>query len=82
MLEAYQAKYSAQTENPKLKVKWTESLGFFVEVSNAMPLSDPSFLPCQTLKSHLRYKTAELVELDNKRFAACEKVKKMEVEKS
>ena len=52
-----------------------------MEVSNTMPLSDPSFLPCQTLKSHLRYKTAELVELDNKRFAACEKVKKMEVEK-
>lgn len=51
-----------------------------MEVSSAMPLNDPSFLPCQTLKGHLRYKTAELVELDNKRFAACEKVKKMEVE--
>ena len=74
-----QAKYISLTNNAKLKVKWTESLGFFVEVPNSTPLDRSLFLPCQTLKSHLRYKTAELVELDNKRFGACEKVKKLEV---
>lgn len=74
-----QAKYMSLTNNTKLKVKWTESLGFFVEVPNSTPLDRSLFLPCQTLKSHLRYKTAELVELDNKRFGACEKVKKLEV---
>lgn len=81
VLQELQQRYSEQTGVSKLKVKWTESLGFHVEVSSSTPLTDTStFYPCQILKSHIRYKTAELTSLDGRRHQASEKVRSLELQ--
>lgn len=79
LIASLQAKYVASTHNSRLKVKWSDSLGYFIEVPSSSPVSDASFLTCQILKGHVRYKTSELSELDQMRYRATEQVRKLEV---
>ena len=81
LLKRLQEEYIARTGVSRIKVKWTESQGFYVEVPTSAPLNDPTtFFPCQVLKSHIRYKTNELTALDGRRFQAAERVKSYELQ--
>lgn len=80
VLKELQQQYAEQTGISKLKVKWTDALGFHVEVPTSTPLTDTTvFYPCQMLKSHIRYKTADLTALDGRRHQASEKVRSLEI---
>ena len=80
LLKEYQLKYQQQTNNTKVKVKWNDSIGYYLETPTTSPLTDSSqYFPCQILKSHYRYKTKELSELDHKRYQANDMIKKIEV---
>lgn len=55
LLKRLQEEYKAKTGISRLKVKWTDALGFHVEVPASTPLNDSTtFFPCQMLKSHIR----------------------------
>lgn len=80
LLKDLQIRYQQETENPKVKVKWNDSLGFYLETPITSPLTDTSrYFPCQLLKSHYRYKTNELSSLDHKRYQATEMIRRIEV---
>lgn len=80
LLKELQEQYQKQTENTKVKVKWNDSLGFYLETPTTAPLTDTSvYFPCQLLKSHYRYKTNELTSLDHKRYQANERIRLLEV---
>ena len=81
LLKRLQEEYVAKTGISRLKVKWTDALGFHVEVPASTPLNDSTtFFPCQMLKSHIRYKTNELTALDGRRFQAAERVRSFELQ--
>lgn len=79
MVSSLQAKYVESTHNTRLKLKWSENLGYFVEVPTSAPVTEPSFFTCQVLKGHLRYKTPELNELYQMKYHATEKQRRLEV---
>lgn len=69
MIEALLEKYRKQTGVKNLKIKDTGIIGHFVEVptSFAQHMQQfPEFSHCQTVKNAVRYKTQELVELQDK----------------
>lgn len=81
LLKKLQEEYISKTGVSRLKVKWTDALGFHVEVPASTPLNDSgTFFPCQMLKSHIRYKTNELTTLDSRRFHAADRVKSFELQ--
>lgn len=78
LLQRLQETYAARS-GVRVKVKHSDSLGFFVETAATTPLSErQGFLPCQVLKSHLRYKTSELTDLDTRCMQAAGKALQLE----
>lgn len=78
LLQRLQETYAARS-GVRVKVKHSDSLGFFVETAATTPLSErQGFLPCQVLKSHLRYKTSELTDLDTRCMQAAGKARQLE----
>lgn len=78
-----QDKYIAETGIDKLKIKYNNIIGYFIEVPNTFAtklLDNPRFIHRQSVLNATRFTTVELTELENECRGAAEKALAMEIQ--
>ncbi len=78
-----QDKYVAETGIDKLKIKYNNIIGYFIEVPNNFTtklLDNPRFIHRQSVLNATRFTTVELTELENECRGAAERALAMEMQ--
>ena len=78
-----QDKYVAETGIDKLKIKYNNIIGYFIEVPNTFAtklLDNPRFIHRQSVLNATRFTTVELTELENECRSAAERALAMEMQ--
>ncbi|MBM3540023.1 MAG: DNA mismatch repair protein MutS, partial [Alphaproteobacteria bacterium] len=84
LIAGLQAKYSAETKIPSLKIKHNNVLGYFIEVTQVhadkiTPGAGSTFIHRQTMAGAMRFTTVELGELETKIVSAADKALALEL---
>ncbi|GAM26571.1 hypothetical protein SAMD00019534_097460 [Acytostelium subglobosum LB1] len=67
IIDSIQAKYRKQLGIPSLKIKHNQTIGYFVEIMSQNREKVPNtFIHVQTLINHMRFKSKEMIELEER----------------
>ena len=84
LIAGLQAKYSAETKIPSLKIKHNNVLGYFIEVTQVHADkitggAGSAFIPRQTMAGAMRFTTVELGELETRITSAADRALALEL---